>query len=200
MAKKSLFLYSQFFLTPVFAILILSLSTQPSTAQNAQNAQKFVVEVCENGSRFISDGDPVFEDGLPAYGNEFITEGYIYPVGTLVVGESCINDDGTPKYPEKILGTWTCRGWHVGNGARTETGPMVITTQNFDFGDVPGQKMVVTDGFELADFNVPVTRPIVGSTGLFDNKARGESIQTLFDFSGDPIAVKLRVEFTVAHP
>ena len=79
MTKKFLSL-SQCFLALAFVIITLSLSTQPSAAQNAQ---RFVVEVCENGSRFIPDGDPLFEDGLPAYGNEFITEGFIYPAGTL---------------------------------------------------------------------------------------------------------------------
>ena len=77
---------------------------------------------------------------------------------------------------------------------KPKTGPWVITTQTFDFGDVPGQEMVVTDGFELVDFNVPIARAIIGRTGRFTN-ARGESTQTLFDISGDPPGVKLRVEF-----
>ncbi|MGH9937305.1 MAG: hypothetical protein ACREAM_13745 [Blastocatellia bacterium] len=40
-------------------------------------------DVAENGKKFTPDETPVFSDGLPAYGAEFITEGYIYPEGTL---------------------------------------------------------------------------------------------------------------------
>ncbi len=43
-------------------------------------------DVAENGARFVFDEAPVHEDTtppLPAYGNPFITEGNIYPHGTI---------------------------------------------------------------------------------------------------------------------
>ena len=40
-------------------------------------------DVSESGPRFVFDEAPVFDDGLPAYGNAFVTEGYIFPYGYL---------------------------------------------------------------------------------------------------------------------
>ncbi len=45
-------------------------------------------DVAENAKRFIFDETPLFDDGAPAYGNEFVTEVYIYPYGTLTVGKT----------------------------------------------------------------------------------------------------------------
>ena len=79
-------------------------------------------DVSENATRFIFDDTPLFADGAPAYGNEFITEGYLYPAGTLN-GTNGVNPDGTPEFPDKVIGRWNCRGWHVGEGAKIVTGP-----------------------------------------------------------------------------
>ena len=40
-------------------------------------AEAFSFEVAENGTRFAFDEAPVFDDGMPGYGNPFVTEGYI---------------------------------------------------------------------------------------------------------------------------
>lgn len=85
-------------------------------------------DMAEDATRFVCAAQPAFEDGMPAYGNPFITQGYIYPEDTL--GESNgVAEDGSPEFADDLLGEWTCRGWMVGDGMRTKTGPMVITTQ-----------------------------------------------------------------------
>ena len=33
-------------------------------------------DVAEDLSRFVHDESPVFDDGMPAYGNAFVTQGY----------------------------------------------------------------------------------------------------------------------------
>lgn len=152
-------------------------------------------DVAENAARFVFDEAPVFEDGLPAYGNPFITEGYIYPYGFLDDREGVLAN-GEPAFPDEVIGRWTCRGWLVGDGVRTETGPWVITTQLYDFGDRAGQVTLITDGYELVDIDTPVKRSITGGTGPFRN-ARGEGNQVLLGFNkaeGVNLRFKLKVK------
>jgi hypothetical protein len=42
------------------------------------------LNVAEDATRFAFDEAPVHEDGLPAYDNSFITQGYTYEYGTLM--------------------------------------------------------------------------------------------------------------------
>ena len=152
--------------------------------------------VAESGARFSFDEAPVFEDGLPAYGNAFVTQGFIYPYGTLNDSNGVINEyddkgnlvDVHPEFPEQVIGEWVCRGYFIGNGFRTETGPVVITTQLYDFYAEPGAQVspvkasgrlnLVTEGYELVDVGVPVERAVTGGTGRF-KRARGEAVQVL---------------------
>lgn len=146
-------------------------------------------EVAEDGNRFVFDDLNLFEDGMPGYGSAFVTQGYIYPVGTLN-GSNGVLENGEPEFPELVLGEWTCYGWMIGDGARTETGEWVISTQVYHFND---GSMIVTDGFELVDFDVPVTRAITGGTGEYRG-ASGEMVQILRGFT-DAMGVNLSVEF-----
>ncbi|MGB5835233.1 MAG: hypothetical protein WBG92_25050 [Thiohalocapsa sp.] len=158
------------------------------------------VDVVENPGRFVFDEAPVFEeDGMPAYGNSFITEGFIYPDGFLDA-EDGVDADGNPTHPEQVLGEWTCWGYFVGNGARTLTGPVVISTQMFDFyaapgwdpskDQSPGAKTIVTDGYERMDVGVSFKRAITGGTGTY-SRASGEALQEFLGF-GDPVAMNVK--------
>ena len=154
------------------------------------------VEVSENALRFKFDETPLHPDGAPAYGNEFVTEGYIYRKGTLINGSDGVNPDGSPEFPRKVIGRWTCRGWHVGEGAKTLTGPWVVTHQLFDFGNQAGRVTLTTDGVELVDFDVPVLRAIIGGTGQYSS-ARGEARQIMTSFNklnGVVLQIELKVE------
>jgi hypothetical protein len=156
---------------------------------DGDNALRFdVAEIVKLNEvkRFVFDNDPLFDDGLPAYGNEFITEGYIYLHGTLSVAAdgkvNGVNADGSPEFPDKVIGRWICRGWHTGDGARTVTGDWVVTHQLYIFGDKLGKEMLATDGLELVDVNVPIQRAIIGGTGQYA-RARGEATQTMLGFN-----------------
>ena len=146
-------------------------------------------DVAESAARFAFDEAPVFEDGFPAYGNAFVTQGYIYPHGFLDDHEG-IASDGGPAYPEMVIGEWTCRGWFIGNGARTVTGPWVITTQHYDLYDVPGYEAgkatgwnnLVSEGYEVADVDTVIRRPISAGTGVFRG-AVGAVDQVLLGFN-----------------
>lgn len=153
-------------------------------------------DVAEDMTRFVMDEAPVFEaSGLPAHGNPFVTVGYIYPKGTLD-GSNGVLENGQPEFPDKVLGTWVCRGWFYGDAAEATSGPWVITTQVYEFGEELGNLTLVTDGFELADVGKPIMRPITGGTGDYSS-ARGQAAQTFLGFNaseGVDLSFKIEIE------
>jgi hypothetical protein len=149
---------------------------------NANQANQLEFDVAENMYRFVFDQDVVFEeDGFPAHGSSFITEGYIYPKGTLN-GSNGVNPDGSPEFPDKVMGIWVCRGWFYGEAAHASSGPWVITEQIFDFGDKLGEETLVTSGWELSDVGEPILRAITGGTGKY-SRAHGEAEQIFLGFN-----------------
>ena len=156
---------------------ISSLSAEDSIAAATATDGVLRFDVAEDGTHFVFDPDLTDGDGMPGYGTSFITHGYIYPAGTLSESNG-VNADGSPEFPDQVLGEWVCRGWFVGEGMRTTTGAMVVTSQLYSFGDTPGEAMLSSDGYELADVGVEVTRAITGGTGSFV-AAGGEARQIL---------------------
>jgi hypothetical protein len=182
-------------LVAVAAAVSVYAASAGSTAEAAKSSTEVLrFDVAEDPTRFVFAPTPVDADGLPAYGNYFITQGYLYPEGTLD-GADGVLADGKPEFPDKVLGEWTCWGSHVGDGARTTTGPIVVTTQLYSLGKEPGNRTVVTEGYELADVGVPVERAITGGSGRF-RSAGGEQVQRLLGL-GATNGVKLRVTLRV---
>ncbi|ASM75457.1 hypothetical protein SULPSESMR1_03659 (plasmid) [Pseudosulfitobacter pseudonitzschiae] len=168
----------------VFAALV---ATAPLAAQAGEPLAAF--DVAEDISRFVYAPAPVFDDGMPAYGNPFVTQGYIYPAGTLDGGIEGTLPDGSPAFPELVIGEWTCDGFFVGDGMRTETGAIVMTRQiyRFDDGD-----LLISHGPELVDPGVSVTRAVTGGTGGYAD-APAQLAQVLLGMS-DGYGVRLQVE------
>lgn len=154
-------------------------------------------DVAEIGSRFVPDDAP-FKDGLPAYGNSFITQGYIYPPGTL---EPCdnvvtvcegVNPDGSAQWPDKVIGRWSCFGWHVADAATATSGASVVTTQIYEFSEMPGRVTFVSDGFELVfGDSTPIFRAVTGGTGPL-SKVVGEVSQSYLGFPNTGGGVNLQ--------
>lgn len=156
---------------------------QPASVEARVPAPTLRLDVVQNGIDFFFEG-PTNENGFPAKGTPFVTTGLIYPGGTLASygSGSGIKANGEPEFPQLVLGTWTCRGWHLLDGD-AETGVVVVTTQTFDFdSEKTGRQMIVTDGIELADFNKGFVRPITGGSGRF-GRSSGEMRQTYLDFN-----------------
>lgn len=172
------------------AIAIALATWQPVEA----NTTVLKLDVAEDATRFVFDESPVFDDGLPAYGNAFVTSGYIYEHGTLN-GSNGVLPDGSPEFPDRVIGSWICRGWFIGDGAHTESGAVVVTTQYFQFGDEPGRETIVTDGVEIADLNDVVYRAITGGTGQYNN-VRGQGSQEMLGLNQTE-GVNLRIELGV---
>jgi hypothetical protein len=177
------------------AVMVVA-GVQPAYAEHgaqAKNNNKLIeLEVAEDGTRFVFSKERLFEDGMPQYGTPFVTQGYLYPKGTLN-GTNGALADGSPEFPDKVIGEWTCYGWMIGDGGHTTTGEWVISTQVFKFGEEYDNAILVTDGFELVDFNVPIARALTSGTGVFKNVA-GEQSQTLLGFT-EQMGVNLTVQF-----
>ncbi len=177
-------------LVAIFSIAGVSATLAQDSSAEA-DAQIIEVEVAEDGTRFVFGTEQLHEDGMPAYGSPFVTQGYIYPVGTLN-GSNGVLANGEPEFPELVIGEWTCYGWMIGEGGHATTGEWVVSTQIYAFED----NIIVTNGFELADLNVPVARAITGGTGEYSG-ARGQMQQTLLGFT-EQMGVNLTVELAVA--
>lgn len=150
-----------------------------AAANDGHRPRTLEVDIAEDGTRFVIDEAPVFDDGFPAYGNPFITQGYIYPAGTLTDSNG-VNPDGSPEFPNKVIGEWSCQGYFIADGAHTTTGSWVFTTQLFALGKSAdtGRNTVVVTGYEGAEIGKIVTGAITGGTGRYAT-ARGEADQEL---------------------
>lgn len=147
--------------------LLLAVAAATLTAGSAPADTKVIrFDIAEDFTRYVPDEAPVFEDGLPAYGNDFVSQGYIYPAGTLNGGNG-VFDNGEPEFPDLVIGEWTVRGVFVGDGAKTVTGPIVATTQLYDLGN---GNTLVSEGLELVDIGIPIARAITGAPG--DSRTR----------------------------
>ena len=126
----------------------------------------------------------------PGQGATFSVLGIIYPAGTLQGGAiSGTNADGSPAFPELVLGSWNCRGWFILSGLPGTTGIQLLGTQVWMFDASHsefGGQTIVTDGIDLSieevDLDVAFKRAIIGGTGEF-NGATGEQTMTNFGFN-----------------
>ena len=160
------------------AIAGVSIASAAGTTGN-ETVDTLEVDIAEDGTRFVIAEAPVFDDGFPAHGNAFITQGYIYPAGTLTDSNG-VNPDGSPEFPDEVIGEWSCTGYFIGEGAHATEGAWVYTTQLFAFGDDAdtGAETIVVTGYEGAEVGATVTGAITGGTGTYAT-AIGEADQEL---------------------
>lgn len=153
-------------------------------------------DVAEDMTRFVFDESKTFEDGLPAHGSSFITEGYIYELDTLSESNGVLSD-GSPEFPDKVIGTWLCRGWFIGDAAHATEGVWVVTTQIYNFGQSYGDETIVSEGYESAIVGEALARAITGGTGEYVGAA-GEAKQTLLGYNEGTEGVNLRFKLEVS--
>ncbi|MDX1415113.1 MAG: hypothetical protein R3293_13030 [Candidatus Promineifilaceae bacterium] len=87
-------------------------------------------------------------------------------------------------------------GYHIGDGAHTEpgSGPWVVTTQLFSFGEEKGSMDITSIGYEFPDKDEH-SRSVVGGSGDYAFIG-GIQKQRFIDWN-DSVGVQLNVEFHV---
>ena len=167
-----------------------ALEARPDESAEARRYRdrNFSVDVVADCNRFISGGVP-HPMANPKFGDTFMQEGLMYEGGTLAKncnGDGCgLKPDGSPEFPEAVIGKWTCYGTFVGNGAATGQGTWVYTTQVYEFDAeklepnifAPGEHAIVSLGPERNDLATPWSRAISGGYGRF-RSALGQVVQT----------------------
>ncbi len=188
-------------LIAAIALFVIAAAAPAAYAGLAERGrtETLTFDVAEDMTRFVFDKDVAYEDGMPADGSSFITRGYLYPAGTLTCDAEgkCdgVNEDGSPQYPDKLVGEWICSGYMINDAGHATSGVWVFSTQFFQLGTEPGAETIVTTGYELADIGVAIKRATTGGTGDYA-EARGEGEQTLLGFNaglGVTLSVKLNV-------
>jgi hypothetical protein len=157
---------------------------EPDYPTTYDESNQLIVEIGCNG--FTGQGTPA--------GN-FIIQGYLYPYGTLQTGTDGVLADGSPEFPEAVIGRWMCRGWNF-----PERPPIayINTVQTFEIHtENPGEDMLITAGLEINAAHLPTyshnnTRAVIGGTGRFA-KAKGEQNQFVpgFNITGVPNFIEI---------
>lgn len=179
-----------------FGWLILTLAALMGTSAFAQSTQTLRLEVAEDMNRFAFDQSKTYDDGLPAHGSGFVTLGYVYPEGTLN-GSNGVLEDGSPEFPEAVIGEWICYGYMINEAGHAQEGAWVVSTQVINLtGEVGGQSLVTT-GYEFAD-DTPIARAISGGTGEYA-EARGQATQVLEGLNATE-GVVLSLELEIVTP
>ena len=170
-------------------ILILSLAL-------AQTTETIRVEVSEDMNLFIFDEAKTYEDGMPAHGSGFVTKGFVYPEGTLN-GSNGVLADGSPEFPEAVIGEWICYGYMINDAGHASSGAWVVSTQIINLDEELGSQSIITSGYEFAD-DTKVSRAISGGTGKYA-EARGEAKQVMTGLNASE-GVVLSISLTVTIP
>ena len=145
----------------------------------------FTVDVAEdlNGKfvpTFVKPGDT-----QPERGSFFVTEGRVFPEGT-------IQGDGADfdPYSRGHIGVWICRGTHLVSASEIPAAPLWVTSAQLYVLGRQGTEQITTEGVEGGG---TVTRIITGGAGNFTGFV-GEQRQTFLGFNPTG-GVNLRVTF-----
>lgn len=166
--------------------LVAAAAVVPAVAEEQpKDTLVFTVDIAEDFALF----NPTLvrpTDTQPERGSFFVTEGNIYPAGT-IQGDGATFDPNSPG----ALGRWFCRGTHLVSGAEFPFSARAVHTAQLYL--LPDEsKSIATEGVEG---NVPVLRAIAGGTGPFKGYI-GEQRQELLGFNATG-GVNLRVTFTL---
>jgi hypothetical protein len=158
---------------------------QTGVLTTAGNPLVLTVDVAEDFTKF----NPTFvkpTDTEPKRGSWFITEGNIYPEGTIQgAGETFDPNMGG------AIGRWYCRGTHLVSASEIPAAPLWVDTAQLYF--LPDDEhSIVTDGLEGSK---TIPRAVTGGTGQFRGYLGTQQQEFLgFNKSG---GVNLRVTFTL---
>lgn len=167
------------------ALAVAASTGSVASADGPKETIVFTVDVAEDFTLF----NPTFvkpTDTQPERGSFFVTEGNIFPGGT-------IQGDGATFDPNSAgaLGRWFCRGTHLVSATEFPFSARAVHTAQLYL--LPDESTsIATEGVEG---NVPVLRPVSGGTGALKGYI-GEQKQELLGFNATG-GVNLRVTFTL---
>jgi hypothetical protein len=127
------------------------------------------------------------EHTQPERGSFFVTEGRVFPAGT-IVGDGA---DFNPNRPGHI-GVWICRGTHLVSASEIPAAPLWVNTAQLFVLGRQGKEQIASEGVEGSG---TVTRIITGGAGNFTGYV-GEQRQTFLGFNPTG-GVNLRITFVL---
>jgi hypothetical protein len=167
----------------LIGLWVVALLGMPDTQAAQPAAPDFSIDIAVDCNRYIENA------AQPGTGGSFLQEGIIYRPGTLAAhcpnGNGCgVNRDGTPEFPNAVIGRWRCWGSFVQAAAGS---PPLYSTQiyelRYDNGDTtPGEHALVSHGPEWGNSDVPLKRVIAGGYGRFQ-AAYGAVAQSRIGFN-----------------
>jgi hypothetical protein len=168
---------------------LIALGSGSSAAEGPGKDQPivFTVDVAEDlAGKFV----PTFvkpEHTQPERGSFFVTEGRIFPAGT-------IEGTGADFDPNRSghIGVWICRGTHLVSASEIPAAPLWVTSAQLYVIGRQGKEQISTEGVEGAGTSV---RIVTGGAGNFTGFV-GEQRQTFLGFNPTG-GVNLRVTFTL---
>ena len=160
---------------------------EPADKQGDKNAEpiEFTVDVAEDrAGTFV----PTFvkpEDTQPERGSFFVTEGRMFPAGT-------IQGDGSDFDPYRSghIGWWIRRGTHMVSASEFQTASVWVSSSQLYVIGRQGKEQIVTEGLEGAG---TFTRIVTGGAGNYVGFV-GEQRQTFLGYNKTG-GVNLRVTF-----
>jgi hypothetical protein len=168
---------------------LMAFGTSSSAAKGPEKDAPivFTVDVAEDlTGKFV----PTFvkpEHTQPERGSFFVTEGRIFPAGT-------ITGDGADFDPNRSghIGVWICRGTHLVSASEIPAAPLWVSTAQLFVLGRQGKEQLSTEGVEG---DGTITRIVTGGAGNFSGFV-GEQRQTFLGFNPTG-GVNLRVTFTL---
>jgi hypothetical protein len=160
---------------------------QEARRDRAPQPVVFTVDVAEDlAGKFV----PTFvkpEHTQPERGSFFVTEGRIFPAGT-------ISGDGSGFDPNSSghIGVWICRGTHLVAASEIPAASLWVNTAQLFVLGRQGKEQIATEGVEGSG---TVTRIVTGGAGNYAGFV-GEQRQTFLGFNLTG-GVNLRVTFTL---
>jgi hypothetical protein len=104
------------------ALGIAAAATVNTQRAEAQGRRSLQIDIACNANSIRFEGpqgpNPDNPEGDPGphpyYGASFVVQGVIFTAGTLRTAgfeNSGLTADGTPEFPDRVIGRWTCRVW-----------------------------------------------------------------------------------------
>jgi hypothetical protein len=169
---------------------VVALAATPGYAQvypghllpeHAPERIEFAIDVAEDMAKFVEPRVPVGTE--PLRGSFFVTEGRIYPAGTITASNSAMFDPNAPG----SVGTWFCKGTFLVPGSQFDkAAAAVLSDQMYLLPD--DLRSIATTGTEG---NGKAVRAVIGGTGPFQGYV-GEQHQEFLGFNKSG-GVNLRV-------